>query len=119
MLPETPTPPKPSPSEAPLSTSARVAQVIWIIFGLIEALIALRVGLRLGAANPDAGFTNLIYTLSQPFVVFFQGVFPTPARNGNVLELSSVLALVVYPVLSWAIVHLVQIVGRKQPTAKS
>jgi hypothetical protein len=91
---------------------------VWIIFGLVEALVALRVILKLLAANPDAGFTSLIYGLSQPFVAIFQGVFPTEARSGNVLELSSVLALVVYPILSWAIVHLIQIARRNQTTVK-
>jgi uncharacterized protein YggT (Ycf19 family) len=118
MLPDAPEAPKPSPAQAPVTASDRIAQVIWVVFGLIEALVALRVILRLLAANPDAGFTNLIYSLSQPFVALFQGVFPVAARQGNVLELSSVLALIVYPIVSWAIVHLVQTTGRRQTTVK-
>lgn len=98
---------------APVSSTDRVAQLIYVLFGLIEALVTLRVVLKLLAANPDAGFSNLIYTLSVPFVAVFQGVFPTAANRGNVLEVSSLLALVVYPILAWGIVRLVQISGRR------
>jgi hypothetical protein len=107
-------PPPSGVDPAPVSSSDRAAQLIYVVFGLIEVLIALRVGLKLLAANPDAGFTNLIYTASFPLVALFQGVFPTATSRGNVLEVSSVLALVVYPLLAWAIVRLVQIAGRRQ-----
>src|SRR5690349_14882064 len=110
-------PPHSGVDPAPVSSSDRAAQFIYVVFGLIEVLVALRVVLKLLAANPDAGFTNLIYTASFPFIALFQGVFPTATSRGNVLEVSSVLALAVYPLVAWAIVRLVQIAGRRQAPA--
>lgn len=61
MLPNAPQPPSPSPNQAPVSTTDRVAQVVWIVFGLIEALVALRVVLKLLAANltPDLPVSSM------------------------------------------------------------
>jgi uncharacterized protein YggT (Ycf19 family) len=98
---------------APVSPTARVSQLIYLIFGILEALIGLRVILKLLAANADAGVVSLIYTVTAPFVALFQGIFPTPQGNGHVLELSSLVALVVYALLAYAIARLVEILGRR------
>jgi hypothetical protein len=83
-----------------------------LLFGLLEAVLGIRVILKLLAADPNAGFTHLIYLLTTPFVVLFQGVFATPASKGNVLELSSLLAIAVYALLGYALARLAQILGR-------
>jgi uncharacterized membrane protein YhdT len=102
-----------------VSPSIRASQVVYVVFGVIEALIAFRVVLKLLAANPDAGFSSLIYTITWPFVALFQGVFPTPASHGSVFEFSSVLAILVYVLLGWAIVRLIQVAGNRQTTTTS
>jgi uncharacterized membrane protein len=99
-----------------VSPSARAAQVIYVVFGVLEALIAFRVVLKLLAANPDAGFSSLVYTITQPFVLPFQDVFPTPVSHNSVFEFSSVLAMLVYALVGWAIVLLIQAAGRRQTT---
>ncbi len=98
---------------APVSSTARVSQLIYLIFGILDALIGLRVLLKLLAANGDAGIVSLIYTASAPFVALFQGIFPTPQGHGIVLELSSLVALVVYALLAYALARLVEILGRR------
>ena len=40
--------------------AARLVQAIYLIFGIIEALILIRIVLRALGANPDAGFAQLI-----------------------------------------------------------
>ena len=94
----------------------RIAQVVYIAFGVVEALIAFRVVLKLLAANPDAGFSSLIYAITWPFVALFQGVFPTPVSHSSVFEFSSVLAILVYALLSWVMVRLVHVAGHRQTT---
>ena len=76
-------------------------------------LLLFQFALKLLAANPNAGFTILAYQLSDPFVALFRGVFPTPAASGSVLELFTILAMIVYAVIGWAIVQLVLIAGRR------
>jgi hypothetical protein len=103
----------------PDPTAMRASQIVYFIFGIVEALIVIRIILKLLAANPNAGFSNLIYIVTNPLVAFFQGVFPEPQSNGSVLELSALLALVVYALLAWGIVRLIWIARRSGPPAEA
>jgi uncharacterized protein YggT (Ycf19 family) len=99
---------------APVSPADRAVRIVYLVFGIVEAVIAVRFILKLLAANPDAGFTSLIYTVTQPFVAPFQGVFPDAAGRGAILEVSSLLAILVYALLAFGIATLVRILGRRQ-----
>lgn len=88
----------------------KLAQLIWLLFGLLESLIGLRVLLRLIAANPLNPFATLVYRLSNVFVWPFLGLTRTPSANGAVVEISSLIAMMVYALIAWAIVQLVWIV---------
>lgn len=94
----------------------RDVRVIHYVFGVLEVLLTLRLVLRLFAANPDAAFSALIYGVTGPFVFPFQGVFPDPSSRGSVFELSTLLALIVYPLLAWGISRLVRLPRHRQPT---
>ena len=84
-------------------------QLVWLLFGMLEALIGLRVVLRLIAANPQNPFARLVYGLSGLFVWPFLGLTRTPSANGAVLEISSLIAMFVYALVGWVIVQLVWI----------
>ena len=132
MQPNTPVQPEspmmPNPMNRPVqsrvdttvvSPADRAAQVVYVLFGFLEGLIAIRVVLKLLAANPDAGFSALIYAITEPFIALFNGVFPTPSTHGSVFEFSSVLAIIVYALLGWGIVRLIQVWGQRQTTTVS
>src|SRR5579884_1067936 len=104
----------PAVDPAPVSAADRVSQLVYLVFGLLEAVLGVRVILKLLAADPNAGFTHLIYSLTAPFVALFQGVFATPASHGNVLELSSLLAIAVYALVGYVLARLAQILGRRR-----
>lgn len=92
-------------------TLARYARFIYFVFGLIEALIALRAVFRLLGANPRAGFANFLYQLTAPFVAPFRGIFSEPSfgsrRFGDpTLELSALVAIIVYALLAYMLVRL-------------
>lgn len=84
-----------------------VQRVIWFFVGVITVLLALRFVLLLLAANRDAGFVDFIYTLSGLFVAPFIGIFGEPTYGQSVLEVSSLLAIVVYALVGWGLVKLV------------
>ena len=65
-------------------------------------------------ANPVAGFSQLIYSVSAPLVLPFQGIFPTPVTSRSVLELSALVAIVVYALIAWGIVRLIAILDPRQ-----
>lgn len=82
-----------APSTKPLY---RGTQIVWYILGILEALLAFRFLLRLFGANPAAGFTDFIYTLSYPFALPFQAVFSATRVSGSVFEWTTLLAMLVY-----------------------
>lgn len=84
-----------------------VAQrIIWLLVGIINAVIALRFVFLLLGANRDASFTDFIYSLSAPFVAPFVGIFGEPAYGRSVFEVSSLLAIVIYTLIGWGIAKL-------------
>lgn len=100
-----------------VSPAFRVAQLVYVVFGVAIALIIIRVILKALAANAGAGFTSFLYGITNPLVAPFQGIFATPQTStGSVLELSSIVAIIVYALIAWALVRLIEILGRRTPT---
>lgn len=85
----------------------RSSQIVWYIFEFIEFLLLFRFILRLLGANPNAGFTQLIYGATYPLVLPFLYVFPRASLFSSVLEWGTLLAMVVYWLLAWGIVRLI------------
>jgi len=107
-----------APVARPVASSSawyalRLTQIVYLVFGVIEALIVIRFILKLLAANPDAAFTSFMYQLSGPFVAPFLGVFPSPATQGSVFELSSLLAIIVYMLIAALIVRIIWVARRR------
>ena len=92
-----------SPTTKPLF---RGTQIVWYILTLLEAILAFRFLLKLTGANPGAGFTSFIYGLTWPFTAPFLAVFPQTRIEGSVFEWTTLLAMVVYWLIAWAIMRL-------------
>ena len=85
----------------------KITQLIWLGLGILEALIALRIGLKLIAANPASPIVALIYGFTDIFLFPFQGMTATPAAGGMVLEISSFFAMLIYALIAWAVERIV------------
>jgi uncharacterized protein YggT (Ycf19 family) len=85
--------------------SLKLTHFVWLIFGVIEGLIGLRVLLKLMAANPNNAFASMIYGTTAVFLAPFRGLTVEPSAGGIVLELSSIIALGVYAMLAWVVVR--------------
>jgi hypothetical protein len=85
----------------------QVTSLLWLAAGLLEALIGMRVLLKLLAANPAAPFAQLVYGLSEVFVWPFLGLTITPSAEGVVLEIPSIIAMIVYALLFLALDRLI------------
>ena len=92
-----------SPTTKPLYKGT---QIVWYILGILEFLLAFRFVLRLLGANPAAGFASFIYAITYPFAVPFLGVFGQTQAAGVVVEWTTLLAMLVYFFIAWAIVKL-------------
>ena len=88
----------------------KINGIIWLLFGILEALIGMRVILKLLAANPVNGFVNFVYDITYPFLAAFFGIVGTPTSNGSVLEISSLIAMLVYLFIAWVITSLVRLI---------
>jgi uncharacterized protein YggT (Ycf19 family) len=97
-------------------TLNRIGQFVWLIFGALISLIALRVVLKAVGANPANTFAQLIYEFTEIFLQPFFGLLGTPAAGeaGQFqLELSSLVAIVVYALIAYVIVRLIKIIFGK------
>jgi YggT family protein len=83
-----------------------LAGMVYAIVGFIEALIGLRILLRLLGANPASGFVDWIYDWSTPLVTPFAGIFGQEASvtgqgvvTTSVFDWTALIALIVYGLL--------------------
>ena len=88
----------------------KATQLIWLGLGLLEGLLALRIFLKLIGANAANPFAGLLYGLTDVFLVPFVGLTGTPAAGGMVLEISSLIAMIVYALVAWVIERLVWVI---------
>ena len=88
---------------------SRAKQIIYFIFGAIEALLAVRFILFALGANEASGFVRLIYGLSRPFVLPFQGIFGEPTLGASVVEWASLVGIIVYALAAYGLARLVEL----------
>ncbi len=93
----------------------RVTQFVWLAVDIIEVLLGVRFVLKLIGANPAAGFAQLIYGLSVPFMVPFYNLTTNPAAVGLVIEITTLIAMLVYALLGWLIVKLIWVLFYRPP----
>ncbi|GEM_PF-353751 len=85
----------------------KVTQVVWLFVGFIEVLIGLRVFLKLIGANSANDFGGFIYNFAGVFLAPFFGLTGSPSAGGMVLEVPSLIAMLVYALVGWAIVRVI------------
>lgn len=90
--------------------SFKATQWIWIAFGIVQILIGLRVVLKLIGANPASPFAAFIYGISDVLIFPFVGLVGTPMAGTSVLEISSLIAMLVYTLLAWGIERVVWLI---------
>ncbi len=96
----------PTPTERQLGTLYRAKQIVWLIIGLIVALIGLRFVLLALGANMDTGFGALILGITQPFVAPFLPLFGEQQAR---IEFGALIAIAVYLLIGWGISRLLEI----------
>ena len=69
-------------------------------------------------ANPRNVFVTLTYSFTALFLAPFTGLTTNPAVDGMVLEITSIIAMIVYALIALAVIRLVWLVFY-QPSARS
>ena len=85
----------------------KATQLIWLGLGLLQTMLGLRLLLKLIGANAASPFAALLYKVTDPFLIPFVGLVGTPTAGGATLEITTVVAMIVYGLLAWALERLV------------
>ena len=90
--------------------SFKATQLVWLLFGILLGMIALRIGLKLIGANPESLIVTLIYGFTDLFLFPFTGLVNSPTTGNLVLELSSLFAILVYGLIAWGLAKVIWLI---------
>ena len=93
-------------AEVSPSGGEMIRRVVVLIFGIIQALIILRIVLLLLNAREGNDIVAFILNTSQVFVAPFIGIFQQDAlaSGGSVLDIAAIAALVGWTILEWIVI---------------
>ncbi len=78
-------------------------RIMWSLLAFLEILLAFRIILRWIDANPDSGFGMMMYGVTGVFVAPFNGLIGTPMLDGGPLEVTTLIAMLVYALAFWGL----------------
>jgi hypothetical protein len=87
----------------------KATQLIWLLLGFLEAALALRVIFKLVGVNEANSFATLLYSVTGFFLAPFASLAGSPAAGRMVLEVSTVIAMIVYLLIAWALERIVYV----------
>lgn len=94
-------------------SNLKAKNIVYYILGVLEVLLAFRLVFKLLGANPKSPFVSFIYSVSQAFLAPFNGIFRSAVTKGieaqSILEPTTIIAMIVYAILAWGIVKLIEI----------
>jgi hypothetical protein len=96
--------------------SFKATQIILLMFSTLEVLIALRIMLKLIGSNPGNLLVAVIYSFTSPFLIPFAGLIKSPTINGMMLEISSMVAIVIYALAAVAFEKLIWVIFSRPRT---
>jgi uncharacterized protein YggT (Ycf19 family) len=99
-----------------VSPGRRGVDLIYLFFGVINGLILIRIVLKMLGANPLAGFSSFVYSITDIFLAPFRNLLPAVTSGHAVLEMSAVVAIIVYALIAWGLARLVAVMLARSVT---
>lgn len=100
------------------SSSQTIVYIVYFLSGVLEILLAFRFILKLLGASSSSGFVSTIYSISGVFIAPFKGIFRQGTSQGiettSFFDPATLVAILVYALVTWGIVKLIQISSGKQ-----
>jgi len=96
----------------------QITRIFYTLLSLLEVLLGMRFFLKLIAANPESGFAWFIYGISGLFVMPFTDLVSNWATGGSLLEVTTLIAMVVYVLVFWGMARVFRILA-DHPIARS
>lgn len=100
-----------------VNPARRAVEGVYLVFGIIVGLLAIRVVLKLLGANAAAGFASFIYGVTDFFMAPFRNLLPTVGNSQSQLEVSAVIAILVYLLIAWVVARLIMIIFARSVSA--
>lgn len=97
-------------------SAARISQILDYAFYLIYGVIGLQFLLKLMGARPGNGFVQFIAAISRPLLGPFERIVGTPSVGAVQIQLSYLLALIVYISLHFAINGMLRLIAHRKVT---
>jgi uncharacterized protein YggT (Ycf19 family) len=105
------------PAMSPVDT---IRRLVWLVFGVLQALIVLRFVLLLLGANEGNDVVAFVIGVTDPFVEPFRGMFSLDSvsgASGSVLDVAALVALVAWTLVEALILGIVGLADRRATTA--
>ena len=78
---------------------------------VVEGFLGLRFLLKLFGANPNTGFVDWVYDMSDVLLEPFRGIFPTKVFDDKfIFEFTTLFAMLMYAILGLILVYLINAV---------
>lgn len=83
-----------------------IAGLLTFFVLMVEVILGLRFVLLITGASPDAEFTAQVYDSSESLATPFEGVFPSYEAASFTLDISTMLAMLVYGLAGYLLIYL-------------
>lgn len=100
--------------------TAFAARIVTFVFGVLQALLILRIILLLLVANGGNDIVKLVFNVTKPFVEPFLGMFAlnrVTADQGSVLDVAAIVALIGWTLIEALILAAIRIFSRRPTDA--
>lgn len=97
--------------------SVLAQRIIYYIGGAILVILGARFVLLLLGASQASSFVNFIYSLSGVFVAPFNGIFTRPTYGTSTFDSATIVAMIVYGIVTIAIAKLLTLGSRNRDRA--
>ena len=91
------------------STLDLATRIIWFLTGLLLIGLAARFIFKATGANTGSSFVAFVYNSTAAFVAPFRGIFTDSVSGNSVLEVSTIVAIVVWALIAYLLTWLLGI----------
>jgi uncharacterized protein YggT (Ycf19 family) len=119
----TPVDPAPVVHERVVTTASpqdTIRRLVWLLFGILQALIVLRIILLLLNANEANDIVAFIVNVTDPFVDPFRNMFrldQVSGAGGSVLDIAAIVALIAWTLVEALVLAIVSLADRRTTVA--
>jgi len=99
-------------------SNLKYRKLIYYVLGVLEVLFTFRLVLRVLGSNPQSTFVHGIYSITNIFIAPFAGILRVAVTDGietkAVLEPALIVAMIVYALVAYGIVKLIEIISNRK-----